>query len=119
MVRCFGPGRIARPSPQTCIDPYLLSAPLLPAATRRLSRFAEKGGFGRTTRPDFLRSRWPGGSSFAHHRSRFASSRDVRGAMVDQAALDGFETLSPNGRSLGRTVRPGKRGRRSHAGRMD
>jgi len=46
--------------------------------------------------------------------------------------LDGFEALSPNGRplggadfiamvgiKLGRTVRPGKRWRTSHAGRMD
>ncbi len=50
----------------------------------------------------------------------------------EQAALDGFETLSPNGRplggqdliamvetKLGRKARPGKRGRKPHAGRMD
>ena len=45
--------------------------------------------------------------------------------------LDGFETLSPNPRALGaqgfttvemklgHTVRPGKRGRKPHGGRMD
>jgi hypothetical protein len=50
----------------------------------------------------------------------------------EQAALDGFETLSPNGRpldardiiatvgmKLGREVRPGRRGRKPRAGRMD
>jgi hypothetical protein len=56
----------------------------------------------------------------------------VSGAIVEQAALDGFETLSPNGRplgaqdfiamvemKLGHTVRPGKRGRKPQGGRMD
>jgi len=50
----------------------------------------------------------------------------------EQAALEGFETLSPNGRplgaqdfiamvetKLGHTVRPGKRGRKPRGGRMD
>jgi len=53
-------------------------------------------------------------------------------SLDEQAALDGFETLSPNGRplggqdfiamvemKLGRKVRPGKRGRKPHGGRMD
>ena len=41
MARCFGLSRIARPSPQTCIDSYLLSAPhpplrgAFPASRRR------------------------------------------------------------------------------------
>jgi hypothetical protein len=87
------------------------------------------------------------GSSLAHHHSRLAPSRDAAGqsstgavhradllerALDEQAALDGFETMSPNGRPLGaqdfiamvemrlgRKVRPGKRGRKPRARRMD
>ena len=53
-------------------------------------------------------------------------------SLDEQGALDGFETLSRNGRplgaldfiamvemKLGHTVRPGKRGRKPHGGRMD
>ena len=61
---------------------------------------------------------------------RFADLLEL--SLDDQAALDGFETLSPNGRplggqdfiamvemKLGRKVRPGKRGRKPQGGRMD
>jgi putative transposase len=61
---------------------------------------------------------------------RFADLLEL--SLDEQAALDGFETLSRNGRplgaedflamverKLGHTVRPGKRGRKPHAGRMD
>ena len=61
---------------------------------------------------------------------RFADLLDL--SLDEQAALDGFETLSPNGRplgaeafiamvetKLGRTVRPGKRGRKPHGVRME
>ena len=61
---------------------------------------------------------------------RFADLLEL--SLDEQAALDGFETLSPNGRplggqdfiamvetKLGRKVRPAKRGRKPHGGRMD
>ena len=61
---------------------------------------------------------------------RFADLLEL--SLDEQAALDQFETLSPNGRplggqdfivmvetKLGRKVRPGKRGRKPHGGRMD
>ena len=61
---------------------------------------------------------------------RFADLLEL--SLDEQAALDGFETLSPNGRplgaqdfiamvemKLGHTVRPGKRGRKPHGGWMD
>ncbi len=62
--------------------------------------------------------------------SRFADLLEL--SLDEQAALDGFETRSPNGRplgaadfiagieaKLGRTVRPGRRGRKPQGGRMD
>ena len=61
---------------------------------------------------------------------RFAEPLDL--SLDEQAALDGFETLALNGRPLGdadfiakvearlgRTVRPGKRGRKPRAGPGD
>ncbi len=61
---------------------------------------------------------------------RFADLLEL--SREEQAALDGFETLSPNGRplgaqdfiamvemKLGRTHRPGKRGRKAHGVRAD
>ncbi len=61
---------------------------------------------------------------------RFADLLEL--SLDEQAALDRFETLSPNGRplggqdfiamvetKLGRKVRPGKRGRKPHGGRTD
>ena len=61
---------------------------------------------------------------------RFADLLEL--SLDEQAALDGFENRSPNGRplgaaefiamvetKLGRKVRPGKRGRKPHGGRMD
>ncbi len=61
---------------------------------------------------------------------RFADLLEL--SLDEQAALDGFETLSPNGRplgapdfiamvemKLGHTVRPSKRGRKPQGGRMD
>jgi putative transposase len=61
---------------------------------------------------------------------RFADLLDL--SRDEQGALDGFETRSPNGRplgaadfiaaieaKLGRTVRPGRRGRKPQGGRMD
>ncbi len=61
---------------------------------------------------------------------RFADLLEL--SLAEQAGLDGFETFSPNGRplggpdfialvetKLGRTVRPGKRGRKPHGVRAD
>ncbi len=61
---------------------------------------------------------------------RFADPLEL--SLDEQAALDGFENRSPNGRplgdaefiatvetKLGHTVRPGKQGRKPHGGRMD
>ena len=89
---------------------------------------------------------WPWSSVRAHLAGRDDALVDVGPALEraprfadllelsldEQAALDGFETLSPNGRplgaqdfiamvetKLGRTVRPGKRGRKPCGGRRD
>ena len=89
---------------------------------------------------------WPWSSVRAHLEGRDDALVEVRPALEraprfadllemspgEQAALDGFESLSPNGRplgaadfiamvemKLGRKVRPGKRGRKPHARSID